>query len=330
MPSPASSSGGDRPLVAIAVLLLGMTAISVQDVLIKLLSGGYPLHQIVFARSAIAVCVTLVLVHVEGGFAILRTETPGLHILRGLLVVAANMTYFAALAVLPIAEATALFFVAPLLITVFAAFFLGETLGPRRLAAIAIGFAGVAMIALAEDAGAIGAAPTVVYLLPIAAAVFYALMQVMTRRLGLSAKASALAVYIQLTFIVVSIAIGLMVGHGRFAEGVENESLVFLLRAWRLPEGNDWLLFAGIGALSAIIGYALSYAYKMADAGVVAPFEYVALPLAVVWGLLVWGELPSTVAMIGIALIMGAGVYVFVRERARGRPLQSRRAFRRW
>lgn len=330
MPSPTPPSGGDRPLVAIAILLLGMTAISVQDVLIKLLSGGYPLHQIVFARSSIAICVTLLLVQWEGGFRILRTATPGLHLVRGLLVVGANMTYFAALAVLPLAEATALFFVSPLLITVFAAFFLGESLGPRRLAAIAIGFVGVAMIALADDPQALGTSPTVVYLLPILAAVFYALMQVLTRRLGHSTKVSALAAYIQLTFIAISLAIGFSIGHGRLAEGVDNPSLVFLLRAWRLPEGDDWWLFIGIGALSAVIGYALSYAYKMASAGAVAPFEYVALPLAVIWGWLVWGELPTVVAAIGIAMIMAAGVYVFLRESARGRPLKNRRAFRRW
>lgn len=325
-----TAPSGDRTTVAIAALTLGMLAISIQDVLIRLLSGDYPLHQIVLVRSVLGIAITMAIVQWEGGLRILRTDTPGLHFLRGLLVVAANMTYFAALAVLPLAEATALFFVAPLMITVFAALFLGETLGPRRLSAIVVGFVGVVLIALPSAAVSLGAAPGAVYLLPVGAAVFYALMQILTRKLGLSAKASAMAVYIQATFIAVSAVIGIAVGDGRFAENVENESLRFLLRAWRLPEGGDWLLFLGIGLLSGVIGYTLSYAYKSADAGAIAPFEYVALPLAVFWGWLVWSELPEAQSAIGIALIMGAGVYVFIRERQRGRPLHHRRAFRRW
>ncbi|MEE4345658.1 MAG: hypothetical protein V2I53_02630, partial [Paracoccaceae bacterium] len=99
----------------IGFVLAGMAAISINDVLIKALSGGYPLHQMVFIRSAIGIMFSLMLVQMEGGFSILRTRNPGLHLMRGGLVVISNLTYFAALAVIPLAEATALFFVAPLM-----------------------------------------------------------------------------------------------------------------------------------------------------------------------------------------------------------------------
>ena len=107
----------NRAAAGIAFITAGIFCISINDMLIKELSGGYPLHQMVFVRSAIGICFGLIFVQLEGGFSILRTSQPWLHAFRGLLIVAANMTYFAALAALPLADATALFFVAPLFIT---------------------------------------------------------------------------------------------------------------------------------------------------------------------------------------------------------------------
>ena len=89
----------DRNAIGIAFILAGVTAISVNDMLIKQLSGGYPLHQMVFIRSSIGILFSLVLVRWEGGFHLLRTSTPGLHVLRGVMVVISNMSFFAALAV---------------------------------------------------------------------------------------------------------------------------------------------------------------------------------------------------------------------------------------
>ena len=130
---------------------------------------------------------------------------------------------------------------------------------------------------------------------------------------------AAMAAYIQGIFIVVSIGFYVVAGDGRFAAGVENESLRFLLMPWRWPDGNDGLLFLFLGLLSAVIGYSISQAYRLAPPATVAPFEYVAMPLAVLWGWLVWDYLPSMQILGGIVLIMGAGLYVFVRERKRGR-----------
>ncbi len=103
----------NRPAIGIAFILAGMVAISINDMLVKRLSGGYPLHEIVLIRSSVGLVFSLMLVQVEGGWHILKTRTPGLHALRGLVIVISNLTFFAALAVIPLADATALFFVAP-------------------------------------------------------------------------------------------------------------------------------------------------------------------------------------------------------------------------
>lgn len=323
-------SAQNNPAAGVFFILVGMACISVNDMLIKQLSGDYPLHQMVFVRSAIGIVFSLIFVQFEGGFSILRTKTPGLHLLRGLLIVIANMTFFAALAAIPLANATALFFVAPLLITVLSIPLLGEKVGYRRISAVAVGFVGV-LLMLRPGAEPSETAPVAIILfLPIVAAFAYAFMQILTRRLGITSKASAMAVYIQGTFIVVSLGFWLVAGDGRFAAGVENDSLQFLLRAWQRPADDDVYKFLFLGVNAAVIGYSMSQAYRMADAASVAPFEYIALPLAIMWGWLIWGDLPDLWVTAGIALIMGSGVYVFIREKVRARPVSSRRPLRRW
>lgn len=316
----------DRPGLGILLICVGVVAISVNDLLIKMLSGGYPLHQMVFFRSAIGLVFTLGLVVMEGGPRILRTATPGIHALRGLLVVAANMTFYAAVAVLPLAQATALFFVAPLFITLLSIPMLGEKVGVLRLSAVLAGFVGVVIMQRPWAAEVeVGRS---VLLLPVVAAALYALMQVLTRRLGVTTPASALAVYIQGTFLVVSLGFFVVAGDGRFAQGLENESLVFLLRAWTWPAAGDWPVFVGLGLCSGVVGYCLSGAYRLANAAVIAPFEYVGLPLAILWGWTIFGEWPSAATWTGCALIIGAGLFVFLREQQKAAPAPGRRS--RW
>ena len=118
-------------------------------------------------------------------------------------------------------------------------------------------------------------------------------------------RASALAVYIQMTFLLVSLGFFLVAGDGRFAPGPEKESLNFLLRAWILPPVSDWPVFAAIGLAAGGIGYCLSAAYRLADAATIAPFEYIGLPLAIFWGWAIFGEWPDPVVWLGCALIVG-------------------------
>ncbi|MGJ8615294.1 MAG: DMT family transporter [Sulfitobacter sp.] len=319
----------NRAGLAILAVLIGVAAISINDMLIKQLSGGYPLHQIVFARSAIGIIISLGLVKLEGGFHMLKTDHVGLHILRGGLVVIANMAFFLALAALPLAEATALFFAAPLFITLLSIPILGEKVGVMRLTAVAVGFIGVVIMQRPWAGDETLHASRLVLLLPVLAAITYALNQLMTRKLGVSAKASVLSVYIQAVFIVVSLGFYLVAGDGRFVDESTAASLQFLLRAWVWPAPGDGWVFLLLGLNAAIIGYCLSQAYRIADAATVAPFEYVGLPLAVFWGFVIFGDLPSWEVWVGIALILGAGLFVFLRERQKARNITRAQGVRR-
>jgi S-adenosylmethionine uptake transporter len=193
---------------------------------------------------------------------------------------------------------------------------------------VLIGFVGVLIMVrpgseLGADLGAESYSRWVLAL-PILAAFTYAAMQILTRKLGVNSKASAMALYIQAIFLIVSTGFFLIAGDGHFAAGQSNESLIFLLRAWTWPTPQDLPLFVLLGMVSAGIGYCLSAAYRSGDAATIAPYEYVAMPLAVMWGFVVFGTLPGLNSAVGIALIMAAGLYVFLRERAR--KAQERRA----
>ncbi|MEL7172120.1 MAG: DMT family transporter [Pseudomonadota bacterium] len=262
----------------------------------------------------------------------LVTTAPGLQLLRGALLFTVTALFFSALAVLPLAEAIALVQVGPLFITALAALILAEKVGPRRWIAVAVGFIGVlVMMRPWEGFGTAGSEGINRWflLLPLGSAVAYAGMQILTRRLGVHAPAAAMAIYIQSTFLCVSILFGIIAGDGRYLEGIENESLRFLLRPWIIPEQDDLALIGGLGLAAGFIGYTLSQAYRSAPAATVAPFEYVLVPLSLFWGFAIFGELPSTAALVGSALITSAGLYVFMREGQRGRTLATARPTRR-
>lgn len=300
--------------LGILFVLGGVFCISINDMLIKQLSGGYPLHQMVFSRSFIGILFSLIFVQMEGGWRILHTTQPLLHAFRGILIVVSNMAFFLALAVIPLADATALFFAAPLFITLLSIPILGERVGPLRIGAVVFGFMGVIIMQRPWEGSETLGTSRLILMLPVLAALTYAMNQLMTRKLGIKSKASALSVYLQGAFILVSIAFYLVAGDGRFATDTDNASLQFLLRAWVWPAKEDYWLFGVLGLNSALVGYALSQAYRLADAATIAPFEYIGLPLAVLWGWLVFSDLPVLEVWMGIAMILAAGVFVYVRE----------------
>ncbi len=314
----AASAGNNK--VGIICVAVASIIFTTSDMLLKTLTGDYPLHQVVLFRALFAMLVTLGLfMPLEGGFRNLLSKRIPLHLLRGLCVVVANMSFFFGLASMPLADATAIFFFAPLLITALSVPFLGEVVGLRRWVAVLAGFVGVIVMVRpgsnAFQVAAIG---------PLIAAFAYASMQILTRKLGVTEKASTLAFYIQITFVFVCIAIGLVAGDGRFSEGIENPSFLFLLRAWVIPSIEDAGIMALIGIASSFGAYLISQGYRLTEAAVAAPFEYVALPFSIFWGVVVFGDWPDWITFSGIFVIASAGLYAFRREAAHGQTIAAK------
>lgn len=298
----------------ILCLVVAIACLTVNDALVKWLSPDLPLHEITLLRSCIALPLLLPLAWFEGGWHAFATRRPLLHFIRGSLLVVANAFFFTALAAMPLAETVTLFYTAPLFICLLAWPVLGERVGALRWAAIAAGMCGVVVM---MQPGAEVFRP--VSLLPVAAAFCYAAMTMMTRRLGLRDSAVALTFYIQLAFIAISAVSGLLLGGGDF-DRYRDPSLEFLMRAWIWPDAAQWQALAVCGLIVAFGGYLISQAYRIGEAGAVAPFEYASLPFALLVGLYIWGDWPDGRAFAGAGLIIGGGLaMLYFENRARRR-----------
>lgn len=300
-------------LTGILFAIGGTLIFSVNDVSIKFLSGGYALHQVILIRAFVAMTFILIVIsRSPRGFAQLVTGRPSTHLLRVCIVMISNVTYFVGLSTLPLADAVAVAYVSPIIITLLSIVFLGEKVGPRRWAAVIIGMLGV-IVMLRPGAGVIQPAA----LLVLISAVMYASGNLLVRHMGGTESAMTLSFYVQAGFIVVSLAMGLWVGDGHLAE--KDGLWAFLFRPWIWPPLHDWPVFLATGLSVGIGGMMVTQAYRTTEAGLIAPFEYVGMPLAILWGVVVFGTFPDAVSWLGIALICGSGLYVIWRETIRKR-----------
>ncbi|MFD0860332.1 DMT family transporter [Roseovarius aquimarinus] len=312
----APSSNTVGAFCAMAAIL----CFSFVDLGIKLLSETYALHQVVLLRSVVSLAVFGALIMpFSGGLGVFRTRRPGAHLLRGVFIVCANVCLFLGLAAMPIADAVAIFFISPLAIAAMSVVFLGETVGPRRWIAIAVGLVGVLMIVQPGTAAFQAAS-----LLPAIAAILYGAMHMVTRKIRDTESAGTMTIYVILTFLVSSAIIGFFISDGRFEAGA-HPALSFLLRAWPPLESADlWVIvmlgFAGVGG-----SWLITQAYRLSEAAFAAPFEYVAMPIAIFWGVVFFDTWPTANAWAGIALIIGSGLYMLWREHSTGRTREQPR-----
>lgn len=300
------------PLRGILFALGGALVLSVNDVSIKSLSGKYALHQVILTRAFISIALVLLVIAWSGsGFRQLLTRRPKDHLIRVSIVMVSNVTYFLGLAAMPLADAVATAFIAPIFVTLLSSVLLHEPVGPRRWAAVGVGMLGV-VVMLRPGAGVIHPAAILVLI----SSFCYASSHMMTRRMRDTESAMTLNFFVQIGFILVSASMGLWVGDGHLS-GSSDPSLAFLFRQWVLPPPADWPAFMATGMAVGIGGMMMSQAYRTTQAALVAPFEYAGMPMAIFWGAVIFGTWPDAVGWLGIALIVGAGLYTLWRETVR-------------
>lgn len=299
----------------VAFLVAGVAVFSVQDLILKLLSGDYPLHQAMVLRSLTAIPFLLALVHYEAGLKSLFTPGTGAMIRRGAIMFLAYTTYYIALPALPMATTVALYFSAPLFITLLSVLILKEQVGPRRWLALFAGFVGV--IIMVRPTGAVFEWAA---LLPVMSGFAYALSMISARRLGVTESAAALAFWGNAVFLAAALVMSAVLGSGSFTNEA-HPSLAFLLRGWAMPSAFDAMLMMACGVIAAAGLTLLTQAYRIAEASVVTPFEYTGLLWSVIYGWVFWRQWPDATAWAGIAIIVGAGLYVLWREQtAKSQP----------
>lgn len=295
----------DSPLKSIAYLVTGVFAFSIQDVIIKWLSSTYPVNEIVVIRSCIAIIPILFIAHLEGGLHLLRTRHHFTHIIRCFFMFCAYISFYLSMAALPLAETVSIFFSTPIFITIFSVVALGEKVEFSGWIAVAVGFIGV-IIMLRPGSNMFDPAA----MLALLTAVLYAIASIITRKLGKSDTGVSMAFYLAVMYIIFATAFTLMLNNSTVGPSA-HPSLTFLFREWRLPAQEDLILLMAIGFISAAGFYCLSQAYSLAQPSVIAPFEYIAVPLGVIWGYLFFKDSLGYESVIGILLIVGSGLYIF-------------------
>ncbi len=279
----------------------GVLVVPSIDALAKLLTGELPAGEIAWSRFLFQT-----LFMAPWALLRLRQGLPPhlwLHAGRGMLLAAATLLFFAALKYLPLADSIAIFFVEPLILTLLSAVILGEPVGWRRLSAVAVGFVG-ALLVIQPSYQVFGPAA----LLPVGAALSFALYLVLTRRLAASADAASMQFWAGL-FGLGAMSLALVLG--AIAE------IALLDPRW--PSPRAWLMMALLGLIATFSHLLMVKAFRLAPAGVLAPFGYLEIIGATVLGFLIFGEFPDGLTWLGILIIVGAGLYVFQRERQLGR-----------
>lgn len=300
----------NSPINSITYVFIAEFIFSVHDVMIKWISGTYPVHEIVLIRSCIAILPIVVIVRWRGGFKRLKTRCLAGHVIRSLLMFASYISFYLALSALPIAVCASLFFSSPIFITILSVVFLKEKVAFCSWIAVFAGFSGV-IIMLKPGAEVMDPAA----FLALLSAFFYAIGSIMTRSLGKTESGLSLLFYLMVVYTIASAVLAFAVSHIAVTGSV-HPSMEFFLRAWQVPALDDLFFFLSIGLIASVGIYCLTQAYRLEDPSKVAPFEYVAVPLGAFWGYYLWNDILDLQTMVGILLIMGSGLYIFHGQRS--------------
>lgn len=285
-----------RPLVGIALKVASTLVFTAMATLVKLASERYPIGQLVFCRSFFATIPVLIWVAWREQLStVFYTDHIGRHFIRSVTGACAMFLGFMALAMLPIADATAIGYASPLITVILAVFFLGERIRVYRWTAVAVGLIGVIIIlsdyvdtSPGRERSALGA------FIAIAGAFFGAVSVIQIRKLVRFESAATVVVYFSLftsLFALATVPFG-----------------------WVVPGPLDAAMLVGAGVLGGIGQVLMTQSFRFGDASMIAPFDYTSMVWALIVSLLVFSTWPSPVMLTGSAIVIGAGLFVIFRE----------------
>ena len=285
----------DRPLVAIGLFSLAMMMFSATDGAAKYLSSDIAPQQIIFLRFVIVLILILLFCIYRGQWNILKTTQPTLQILRGLLLAVCSLIFYFALKHLPLELCAAIGFVSPLFVTALSIPFLGERVGLRRWIAVLIGLLSVLMILRPG-----GVSFQLAMLLPLGSSLCWAMALVLTRLMRGSEQA--------LTVLAWSSLVGV--------------AAVFPLvwPVWVTPNASQWTILILLGVFNGLGQYLVIRAFMLASASLLAPFSYSIIIWSMLIGLIIFNSFPDGITLVGTAILIAAGLYIWHREKVTNTP----------
>ena len=315
------SSKNNNPR-GIILILISMLVFSVQDGIMKHIFSFVSLYEVYLVRTVVSVILILFYLKLTNKPIVFKTQYPLLTFIRVILFFFGFSSFYVSLSVLPLGFATALFFVTPFLITIFAHFFLKEEIGIRRWSAVVVGFIGV-YITLNPDFNNFN----YLSLLPILCAFCYSLSMIIIKKT--SEKDS---VYTQtFTFyfgaIIFSTIFYFLIGDGQYNTS-DHPASQFIFREWFVDLESSILFMATTGLTATVAFLLLFTAYSIASPAVVSPFEYSILLWSPLIGWIYFNEIPSLNTVIGILIIVSSGIYIFMREKAQEQLIATEKPLR--
>ncbi len=293
----------DRVLAGVALMLGFCLTAPLLDVSAKLASASVPVGQITAARFVLQCVLMAPFLWLMG----VSLQVPQGHLItlaaRAVCLLVATFCFIAAIRVMPLADALAIVFVAPFIVLLVGKFYLGEDVGPRRVGAALVGFLGVLFV-IQPSFAAFG----LVALIPLGTAVAFAFYILLTR--GLSRRMHPVAMQFHTGLVASLICVPVLL----LAQGSGSD---LFDPVW--PSDIAWIWLFGVGFFATVSHMMMTYALSLAPSATLAPLQYFELPVATLFGYLVFNDFPNTLSLIGIGIIIAAGLYMIHRERIASR-----------
>ena len=295
----------------ILFILLGMAFFSIQDALIKFIYEDAALYELYFGRTFVALILLVAYLKLSKQKIILKTHYPLLTIFRVICFFFGFSFFYISLTYMSLAEANALFFSSPFFVSILATIFLKEKVGIRRWSAILVGFLGV-YIVLNPNFNDFD----YMKLAPVACALCYSISMTITKITSDKDNVYTQMIHLYLGAILISILFFIFAGKGQF-DNFGDPTFQFIFREWFTNPSYAWPFIVVMGCIGTFAFYFVFSAYSIASPSVVSLYEYSLIIWSILTGYILFNNTPTLRTLIGVAIIIGAGLYIYLREKTK-------------